>query len=47
MPKGFDNCVKKGGRVRTLKLMGRKYMHVCRIGGKSYSGHIKTKKKAS
>jgi len=47
MPKGFDNCVKKGGRVRTLKLKGRKYVRLCWLDGKSYRGHIKTKKKAS
>jgi len=47
MPKGFDRCVKAGGRVRTIKVKGRprKYLHVCWIGGKSYSGHVKTKKK--
>ena len=44
MPKGFDNCVKRGGRVKTLTLKGNKYMRVCWLNGKSYSGHIKTKK---
>ncbi|KKN72796.1 hypothetical protein LCGC14_0406510 [marine sediment metagenome] len=44
MPRGFDNCVKKGGRVRTIKPKGKDssvYMHVCYLNGKSYSGYIK------
>jgi len=45
MPKAFNNCVKKGGRVRTKKLTGGKYMRICFIGGKSYSGEIKKSKK--
>jgi len=44
MPEAFDNCVKKGGRVRTISLSGNKYKRVCYLGGKSYSGHTKTKK---
>lgn len=44
MPKEFDNCVKRGGRVRTKSLKGNKYMHICFIGGKSYAGHVKTRK---
>ena len=44
MPKAFDSCVKRGGRVRTKKLSGKKYVHYCFIGGKSYRGHVKTKK---
>ena len=45
MPKAFNQCVKNGGRVRTLKLGGNKYRHVCYLGGKKFLGHIKTKKK--
>jgi hypothetical protein len=45
MPAGFDRCVKNGGRVWTETLSGGRYRHVCRIGGKTYRGHIKTKKK--
>lgn len=48
MPKEFDSCVKRGGRVRTMKPKGQKsstYIKVCYIGGKSYSGHVKHRKK--
>ena len=45
MPKGFDECVKKGGRVRTKQLGGGKYMHICFLNGKSYAGEVKVKKK--
>lgn len=45
MPAGFDRCVKNGGRVRTKKLSGGRYMHICRLNGKSYAGEIHTKKK--
>jgi hypothetical protein len=44
MPQGFDRCVAQGGRVRTLKLRGRRYMHVCFLAGKSYAGEVKVKK---
>ena len=43
MPRAFDTCIMKGGRVRTKKLKGGKYMHVCFIDGKSYAGEVKTK----
>lgn len=45
MPQAFDSCVKNGGRVRTIKLKGDKYMHVCfpKGGGKSIPGEVKTK----
>ena len=45
MPKDFDKCVAQGGRVRTKKLKGHKYMHICFLKGKSYAGEVKTKKK--
>ena len=45
MPKAFDNCVEKGGRVRTMKLKGKKYMPLCWLNGKSYAGEVKKKKK--
>lgn len=45
MPKAFDNCVKKGGRVRTMLKSKGRYMHICFIGGKSYAGEVKKKKK--
>jgi hypothetical protein len=43
MPEEFEKCVKNGGRVRTKKLSGNKYMHVCFLNGKSYAGEVKTK----
>lgn len=43
MPKDFDSCIARGGRVRTKKLSGNRYMHICFIGGRSYAGHVKTK----
>ena len=43
MPKDFDTCVAENGRVRTMKLKGGRYMHVCYDKqGKSYAGEIKT-----
>ena len=45
MPKLFDSCVKRGGRVRTKKLSKGRYMPVCFIDGKSYPGEVHTKKK--
>lgn len=44
MPKAFTSCVKGGGRVRTKKLSGGKYIHLCFKGGKSYAGEVKQKK---
>lgn len=45
MPKDFDMCVKKGGKVRTKRINGKQYMHVCFLNGKSYSGEVKNYKK--
>jgi len=48
-PADFENCVRGGGRVRTIAVKGEKdkYMHVCYLNGKSYPGEVKTKKEAS
>lgn len=43
-PAKFDACVSEGGRVRTKKLPGGKYIHLCFKGGKSYAGYVKKKK---
>ncbi len=45
MPKDFDACVKSGGRVRTKKLSGGRFMHICipKGGGPSVGGEVKTK----
>lgn len=45
MPKAFNNCVKKGGRVRTVKPNKNSFIHVCFINGKSFSGEVKKNRK--
>lgn len=45
MPAAFDKCVKGGGRVRTKKLGGGKYMYICYKNGKSYAGEVHKAKK--
>lgn len=47
MPAAFDRCVKNGGKVRTKKLSGGRYQHICFLNGKSYAGEVKTKKKST
>lgn len=46
MPKEFDECVRKGGKVRTETLSGNRYRHVCypKGGGKPVKGYVKVKK---
>ena len=44
MPQAFNECVKNGGKVRTKKLKGGKYIRICYLGGKSYAGEVKKKK---
>jgi hypothetical protein len=44
MPKDFDKCVRGGGRVRTKKLKGDKYIHLCFDKSGSHAGHVKKKK---
>lgn len=44
MPAKFDRCVKNGGKVRTKKLKGGKYMPICYLNGKSYAGEVHKKK---
>jgi len=44
MPAAFEKCVREGGRVRTKKLKGNKYIHICFKDGKSYAGEVKTAK---
>lgn len=46
MPKAFEDCVKSGGRVRTIKPSKDKYLPVCYDkSGKSHAGHIKKVKR--
>jgi putative hemolysin len=44
MPADFERCVKRGGRVRTKKLSGGKYIKICFLDGKSYAGETHTAK---
>ena len=48
MPKGFERCVRNGGRVRTLKPKGKgspTYLKVCYDKkGKSHAGEVKRSK---
>jgi len=41
----FNKCVKSGGRVRTRKLSGNRYIHLCFSHGKSHAGEVKTAKR--
>lgn len=45
MPAEFENCIARGGKVRTKKLKDGKYIHICILGGRSYAGEVKTKEK--
>jgi len=50
MPAQFNNCVKQGGRIKTVigKDYGcgqNEYRHICFKNGKSYLGEIKKHKK--
>ena len=45
MPKAFDDCVKNGGKIFTIKIGSNRYRHICKLNGKISYGHIKTKKK--
>ena len=44
MPAEFDSCQKNGGRIRTKKLSGGRFMHICFLNGKSVAGEVKTAK---
>jgi len=50
MPADFNECVSKGGRVRTVSGPNKKfglskdqYVHFCFKDGKSHRGEVKTK----
>lgn len=50
MPAGFDDCVKQGGKVRTVAGPNKKmnipagsYVHVCILKGKVHRGEVKKK----
>ncbi len=42
MPKEFENCVKRGGKVRRKSLKDGRYINICYINGKSYAGEVHT-----
>lgn len=44
MPAEFDKCQKGGGKIRTKRLGGRKFIHICILGGKTYGGEVRIKK---
>lgn len=44
MPKGFNECVNKGGYIKTIQKGKDKYQRICIINNKTYKGHIKKKK---
>jgi len=46
MPEDFLKCVREGGKTRTQKLPGGKYIHICKDkSGKWHKGEVKTKQK--
>ncbi len=54
MPKAFDSCVERGGRVRRVSgpskahgLKSGEFVNYCVIGGTSHRGHVHTMKKKS
>ena len=51
MPQGFENCRKRGGRIRTISgpskqfdLQDGEYRHVCWLNNEPHWGEKKTKK---
>lgn len=44
MPKEFLDCVKNGGKVRTKSLPNDRYIKICYLNGKSFSGEVHSKK---
>lgn len=45
MPKAFEKCVKQGGKVRTKKLKGKKYIRLCKKKSGGWTkGYVKKKK---
>ena len=45
MPADFDKCVDEGGRVRTMKVKGGRFMRICfDKAGKSHAGEVRKTK---
>jgi len=47
MPQSFENCISKGGRVRTKRVNKDQYIKICFLNGKSYPGEVHNYKKLS
>ena len=45
MPAAFENCVKRGGRIRSKRVSKTHYIKICFINGKSYVGEKHAYKK--
>lgn len=45
MPKPFEDCIKRGGRVKTKSLSKDRYIRICYLNGQSYAGEVTKKKK--
>lgn len=45
MPKPFENCVKKGGKIRTRQVPGNKFQRICILGKKVFAGEVKKKRR--
>jgi len=45
MPQAFENCIKKGGKVRTKRVNKKEYIKICFLNGKSYAGETHAYKK--
>jgi hypothetical protein len=43
-PKGFDECRRQGGKIKSVSVGKGKYMHICFLNGKSYKGEVKERK---
>lgn len=44
MLKAFEDCIKRGGKVRAKKLSNGRYQKICIFKGKVYPGKIYIKK---
>ena len=45
MPKPFNECQKKGGKIRTITMPSGKYKYIYILNSKPYRGEIKKKMK--
>jgi len=45
-PEAFEKCRQAGGKIRTLKMPGGKYMRICILRGKSVKGEMHKQKES-